>query len=90
MVYKSGRKTSVDTDGTVVNSSDFGFEAFTYFSIFVDGDATIEIWLNGAYGSTIRLNANTGFDREISGTRLRIKAVTGTINANWYVESKLD
>jgi len=80
---------SVDTGGTVLDSSDFGFDGFVYFSIFTDSDITIEIY-QGSYGATIRVSANNGFDRAIYGTKLRIKAVTGTANVSWYADSNKD
>jgi len=86
MKYKSGYEENVDTSGKVLDSSDFGFNSFDYFSIFTDSNITLEIY-QGAYGSTIRISANNGFSRAIYGTKLRIKAVTGTANITWYVDS---
>ena len=80
---------TVDTDGTELDDTTFGFVNITYFTVWAKAAITIEIALADTYGEPIRVEADSGFDREVSANKLKIRAVSGTADVNYYVENNI-
>lgn len=83
MIYNSA-KISVDTNGTEIT---FENDFFEYWSIYpIDGDVSIEIFSGGSYGQLIYGFNGVGLGDTYKGQKIRIKAISGTVNVTYYLK----
>ena len=83
MIYNTS-KIAVTTEGTEGTFDNSNF--FDYWAVYpIDGDITVEIFSGGAYGGLIYGFNGVGIGDTFKGTKIRIKAISGTVNVAYYL-----
>lgn len=80
--YKAAQ-ISVTTVGTEIESSDFDILHWGVYP--VDGDITVELYVDGAYGDAIKGYQQVPMSDTLGCQKIRIKAVLGTVAVGYYI-----
>jgi len=83
--YKSA-EISVDTEGTVLELTDADIYSFSIYP--VDGNITVELYVDGSYGETIKGYSEIPMGEKFECQKIRVKAISGSVTVSYFIKGK--